>query len=267
MKSGYDQFFKKARENAGSGPKATGGRPRFEMNERRMAPQAKPAPAATPARRPLPSRKRRKASIPWKLAGGSFLGLILALAGYLEHEKIESFLRRVEISMISPASAKEDTAPAPKDVKKGEAAPEVAPAPVAKKEFSEEDMNHFAKLNERKRELDAREAELARLEAEIQVQKVELGKRMQELESTRRSISSVLEEKVQTDEKKVETLVQMYSNMKPQQAAKIFEEMDEDLAVEIIGRMKKKNAAEIMNLIKSEKAKVFAEKFAGYKRD
>ena len=70
----------------------------------------------------------------------------------------------------------------------------------------------------------------------------------------------------QADDKKVETLVQVYSNMKPQQAAKVFETMDEDLAVEIMGRMKKKNAAEIMNLIKPEKAQIFSEKYAGYKR-
>jgi flagellar motility protein MotE (MotC chaperone) len=93
-----------------------------------------------------------------------------------------------------------------------------------------------------------------------------LEKRLQELEQTRKVISQVLEEKVQTDDKKVETLVQMYSNMKPQQAAKVFETMDEDLAVEILGRMKKKNAAEIMKLIKAEKAQIFSEKYAGYKR-
>jgi len=55
--------------------------------------------------------------------------------------------------------------------------------------------------------------------------------------------------------------------MKPAQAAKVFETMDEDLAVEILGKMKKKNAAEVMNLIKPEKAQVFSEKYAGYKRN
>ncbi|MNL86247.1 hypothetical protein D3C87_2148790 [compost metagenome] len=54
--------------------------------------------------------------------------------------------------------------------------------------------------------------------------------------------------------------------MKAPQAAKIFETMDEDLGVEILGRMKKKNAADIMNLLKPEKAQIFTEKFAGYKR-
>ncbi len=53
--------------------------------------------------------------------------------------------------------------------------------------------------------------------------------------------------------------------MKPNQAAKIFETMDEDLVIEILTKMKKKTAADILNLIKVEKAQLFAEKFAGYR--
>ena len=104
------------------------------------------------------------------------------------------------------------------------------------------------------------------MDQELQAQKSELDKRMKELEDVRRGISSVLEDKVKVDDKKVDTLVLMYSDMKAPQAAKVFETMDEDLAVEILGRMKKKNAADIMNLLKPEKAQVLSEKFAGYKR-
>ncbi len=77
----------------------------------------------------------------------------------------------------------------------------------------------------------------------------------------------MLEDRVKVDDQKSRYgLVQMYSNMKAPQAAKVFETMDEDLAVEILGRMKKKNAADIMNLLKPEKAQVLSEMFAGYKR-
>jgi flagellar motility protein MotE (MotC chaperone) len=107
---------------------------------------------------------------------------------------------------------------------------------------------------------------LNRIENELTAQKEELEKRMKELEKTRSNISSVLEEKVKADDQKIDTLVQMYSTMKPQQAAKVFETLDEDLSVEIISRMKKKNAAEILNLLKPEKAQMFSEKFAGYKK-
>ncbi len=121
-------------------------------------------------------------------------------------------------------------------------------------------------MNERKRDLDAREEELNKLEQELSQQREIVEKKMAELELTRKSISSTLEEKVQADDKKIENLVQVYSTMKPPQAAKALEEMDETLAIEIIGRMKKKNAAEVMNLVKPEKVKVFSEKYAGYKQ-
>jgi len=277
MKSGYDQFFKKARENAQQGARSAGAsntrfdvknqRPRTNTNQE-MAHELR---GRVQSRR-LQQKRRRRSGIPWKLVSVSFLGFLVAAAGYLKHDKIENLVKHLEVSALGQAMADEAPAPtaAAKEAPKGEAKPVAGDAKKvddsAQKNYTDEELNHFTKLNERKRELDAREEELNRLEAELNTQKVELEKKITSLDKTRRDISSVLEERVQVDDKKVETLVQLYSNMKPQQAAKIFEEMDEDLAVDIVGRMKKKNAAEIMNLIKPEKAKVFAEKFAGYKR-
>ena len=72
-------------------------------------------------------------------------------------------------------------------------------------------------------------------------QRQELESKLKELEEVRRNISSTLETKVQSDDQKVQDLVQFYSNMKPPQAAKIMETIDETLAVRIIEKMKKKN--------------------------
>lgn len=261
-KTGYDQFFQKARENSGlNNPKSTGNlkQKKTSVQELRARVQA--------SRQPKKSK-----SIPWKLVGGSFLGLVLALIGFFEFDRIDQFAHKIEISFLGSAVA--ETAPSAAEAKskesvdkKDEKKPAEAAEAAKKKEYSEEELNHFAKLNDRKRELDAREEELTRLETELAAQKAELEKRMEKIESTRREISSALEDKVKADGQKVETLVQLYSNMKAPQAAKVFEEMDEDLAVEIFSKMKKKNAAEIMNIIKPEKAKLFTEKFAGYKRD
>ena len=71
---------------------------------------------------------------------------------------------------------------------------------------------------------------------------------------------------MELDEGKIKRLVDFYSNMKPQKAAKILTKINEDLAVEVLGKMKKKNAADIMNLLEPKKARVLSEKFAGYKR-
>ena len=75
----------------------------------------------------------------------------------------------------------------------------------------------------------------------------------------------LLEDKIKADDSKVDTLVQMYTNMKPQQAAKVFETLDEDLVIEILSRMKKKSAADILNLVKADKAQVLSERYTGYR--
>lgn len=261
MKTGYDQFFKKAQKIAAQGSQAP--RP----SERRTAQSDDSKLLAKELRKKMKPRlqKRAKNKFPWKLAGVSLIGLLLAGTGSLYLDEIEKLAKRIELSMMGVAYA-EEAAPAPA-VKADTGSEQKKESVSPKREYSEDEISHFSKLNERKRELDAREEELGRLEQELLAQKGELDKRLSELENTRRDISSVLEEKVQADDKKVDNLVQVYSNMKPQQAAKAFEEMDEGLAIEILGRMKKKNAAEIMNLVKSEKVKTLSERYAGYKRN
>lgn len=128
------------------------------------------------------------------------------------------------------------------------------------------DLNHFARLRERKKELDAREEELSKVEAEIANQKREVEQRLKELEDVRRRISSVLEDRLQADDQKTESLVQSYAAMKAEKAAKIFETLDEDLVVEIMKRMKRNKAADIMSFLSVEKAKAISEKTVGIKK-
>jgi flagellar motility protein MotE (MotC chaperone) len=276
MKTGYDQFFKKAQATSkkaqGARPRSAGLKAQPKAEPRKTEVRMTTQQMTDQLRKQMTPQRRTPRRLPWKMISSSVLGLAITGFGLNNLEKVEHFLKRIEISVLGEAYAEE-----PKKDEKSKAASAAAAGgekkeeakaekPDAKKDFTPEEVNHFAKLNERKRELDAKETELGKMEAELAVQKLELEKRIQELEATRKSISQVLEQRVEADDKKVATLVEMYSSMKPQQAAKIFETMDEDLAVEILGRMKKKNAAEVMNLVKAEKAQIFSEKYAGYKR-
>jgi|GEM_PF-867542 len=296
MADPYQQFFKQARHAAKTTPgvhpriklkKAAGEREDLLSRSQQAAGQSResqsrfsegnsktaPKTRVEELRHRLREKKhkaRRKPS--WAAMAVAVLGLGLTAAALLHTSEIEKFSQRIEVSLMGAAQAEE--APkkdAPKTTEKVAGAKagddKVSdPSEATKKDYSPEEINHFAKLNERQHELDAREAELNRMETELAKQKEELQTRLKELESTRRQIASVLEDRVQADDKKVEGLVQIYSNMKPQQAAKIFETMDEDLAIEILGRMKKKPASEILNLVKAEKAQVLSEKYAGYKK-
>ncbi len=133
------------------------------------------------------------------------------------------------------------------------------------RQWTEEELSFFEKLNERKEALDRREAELAKLEEELQRQKGELDQKIKKLEAMRAEISETLKERVVQDQEKVAKLVDFYSNMKPSQAAKVIENLNEDLAVAVLDRMKKKNAADILNMMSSEKAKALSEMLTGYR--
>ncbi|MEQ1721729.1 MAG: hypothetical protein ABL930_01045 [Pseudobdellovibrio sp.] len=237
MKTGYDQHFKKVKQtHKGS---------TFNVKTPKHS-----------------SPKKMKSSFPLMPL---FSFLLVAGSGLLfldNFDSIESYFKKIEISVGTAQAEEPKTGMTPATVSP------VLPAdgqslPVEAKKV--DDADYLFKLAERKKQLDVREEELNKLAAQIEKQKVEVSEKLAKLEETRSKISSALEEKIKVDDVKVETLVQMYSNMKPVQAAKVFETLDEDLVIEILGRMKKKSAADILNLIKPEKAQIFAERYTGYR--
>lgn len=269
MKNGYDQFFKNARkvadENSGVKFRKNSTSPRLNLD---LSSEDVEQQLRRRLQMSAPKKRKKRTTVPWKMMGVSFIGLLLTLWGFQNHEDVERFVKRIEITMTGEAVA--ENVPSKASAEEAKADSKAAVAGEKKEEkpaaMSADELDHLSKLNDRKKELDAREEELNRQEAEMQAQKIEMDKRLKELEEMRGRISSMLEDRVKADDQKVDTLVQMYSNMKPPQAAKVFETMDEDLVVEILGRMKKKNAADIMNLLKPEKAQIISEKYAGYKR-
>lgn len=276
MSNSYKEFFDKAQQQSG-----------VTKKHHSLSPAAKSS-APTSSAKSLASRSRKKDEpqsfkLSQQKAILSFvvLGFVVTLVGGLYTDEIITFLKSVDISLFSMAGAEENAAGSA--ASKSEKAAKLsdnsaaneqttstgAATGVGKKTDSEgEDveLNHLARLRERKIELDKREEDLAKLEEELTKQRAELEQKLKELENVRRNISSTLEEKVQNDDQKIQDLVLFYSNMKPPQAAKVIETIDETLAVRIIEKMKKKNAADIMNLLKPEKAQALSEKYAGYRK-
>lgn len=261
MKSGYDQFFKAAR-NAKAQAKPTAPAPQksFKLSEEKLRSKLNVKP----------KRKQRKSEVP--VFSLMFAMGAVGLSAWLliEPTRLEAILDKVEVNFMGAASASAEKASQPEGAK-AEKSAATEPGHLDAKNpktdsYSEEDISHFAKLNDRKKELDQREKELNELEEELHKQRVEVESRILKLEEMRTQIASILKERVAVDEEKVNKLVEFYSNMKPKQAADIIMTINEELAVEVLGRMKKKNAAEVMNLLPSTKAQALSEKFAGYKR-
>lgn len=204
----------------------------------------------------------------------SIVGLMVSLLAFVFVDDLEEFISRVEVNWFTSAGAAQDQG----QKEKSSPAKDKKQENIAKSENSEKekpadqvqdkngvDFNYLSKLADRKKQLDQREQELAELEEELHKQREEIEGRIQYLQDVRREIAGILKERVDIDEQKINKLVDVYSNMKPQQAAGILSDLNDELAVQILGRMKKKNAAEILNLLKPEKAKMLSERYAGYK--
>jgi flagellar motility protein MotE (MotC chaperone) len=263
MSNGYKQFFKTALDvKTGAPPKA----PPFRMKK----PAAPRMDHESKLRQALVSKpKRQRAPFPWRAVGVLSLTL-MGLGFYVAApEVVERWYQKFEINALGSASASEEKAK-PKAASAEKTAAKPAAEATGKNPdetlTSAQEANHFEKLKQRKEELDLREKELAQLEEELQRQKVELDKRIVQLEETRSQIAQILKDRVEVDQEKVVKLVDLYSNMKPKQAAEILSGINEDLAVEVLAKMKKKSAAEIMNLLPPDKAKALSEKYTGYRR-
>lgn len=262
-KTGYDQFFKQAQK------KAQTEKPSSQVSIEAL-------------RKNISQNKAHRQNIRQskKFPLAQFIVFIICAGGLFyvieNFDHLEQVFQKIEIGLgeaqaETSANKTQKAEDKKTDLKeKGEASTEASgtePTSGSMKAASSEieDADYLYKLNERKKQLDAKEEELAKKAQEIEAQKLQVEAKLKELEEYRGKISSVLQERIKTDEAKLDTLVQVYTNMKPNQAAKIFETMDEDLVIEILSKMKKKTAADILNLIKTEKAQAFAEKYAGYR--
>lgn len=250
MKSGYDQFFKTAKNQ-----KVVHGRIESAVHN---------APTTSVKRKNKQAAKKRFPMNSFFM----FFVLIVGVGVSIQYlDQIDEFLSNLEINMSS-ALANAAAVPATPTAT-GQTEPKsITEKPVEEKPVmvtSEDPTDYLFKLADRKKQLDKREADLVRREEEVAKLKSEIEAKLNEMKNYRTTISALLQDRVASDSAKVETLVQVYSSMKPSQAAKVFETMDEDLVIEILSKMKKKNAADILNLVKSDKAQILAEKYAGYR--
>lgn len=216
----------------------------------------------------LPARKktRRRKKFPIGALISCIVLLVAFIFAFENEEKIVDSLSKVEISVFGKATAQEERAKTGQKPKSSleKFSEEKEAKKVAKKSWTEEEIALFTQLEKRKVELDLREENLKKLESELKQQQAEIKKNLADLKKIRAKISQGLEQKIEKDEEKVDKLVAVYSNMKPQQAAKVMEKIDEGLAIRVLAKMKKKNAAGILNLLEPEKAKRLSEKYVGY---
>lgn len=120
-------------------------------------------------------------------------------------------------------------------------------------------------IEKRERELSEKERALAEKEALLKSLQKDIEGKLARLEEIQRNIEAFRKEQERLKNEKIDSLVKIYGTMKPKEASKLLEKLDDDLVVNIISRMTTEQAAKIIANMDVKKAAEISQKLSKVK--
>ncbi len=111
------------------------------------------------------------------------------------------------------------------------------------------------RLAERRDELLKQEREVRMREGLLGAVERRIDRKVSELKTLETTIAGLIKTFDEQQEKKMLSLVKIYENMKPKEAARIFEDLEMDTLLEVAERMKERKLAPVMAKMNPEKAR------------
>lgn len=108
-------------------------------------------------------------------------------------------------------------------------------------------------------DLKAREQALDKREAELRALELELDDKFQKLRAMEVKMQKMIDSAGAIQNEKMQHLVDVYSNMKPKQAAQVLETLEESIAVKILSGMSGRKAGEILSSVRPDRAAKLSE--------
>ncbi len=121
--------------------------------------------------------------------------------------------------------------------------------------FTQPEIDLLQQLANRREEIDARAEEITLREGLLKAAETRIDKKIQEIKRLETTIQKLIKTHDDQEEAKMQSLVKIYENMKPKDAAQIFEELDIDTLLMVAERMKERKLAPVMAQMRPEKAK------------
>ena len=190
----------------------------------------------------------------------------VVLLAKIQDQTKYTFVTQANSSLIETAYAKTEEAPSAKSADEKPTAPSVVPAatngdsvntnlPNFKSGFSKDEMNVLQDLSHRRKALDKEQETLNMRENVLKATENKLDQKVQELQALQTQVSELMKGYDAQENAKFQSLVKIYENMKPREAAKIFDELDMPMLIQIVTRMKEVRVAPIIASMHPSKAK------------
>lgn len=121
--------------------------------------------------------------------------------------------------------------------------------------LTQSEIDLLQKLAERRVEIDARAREMETREAMLAAAESRIQRKVEELKALQATIESLVKTYDEQQSAKLSSLVKIYENMKPKDAALIFEELEMEVLLKVAERMKERSLAPIMAKMNPQRAR------------
>lgn len=129
--------------------------------------------------------------------------------------------------------------------------------------FTHSEIQILQELAERREALDLRSSEIDKKAVQLKVSEQEIDKRLKQLQEYEEKLKVLIQDYNEKEKEKIASLVKVYANMKPKEAARIFETLDLEVTVALLKEMKPTSSSAILAQITPIKAKAITDKIIG----
>ena len=178
---------------------------------------------------------------------------VLAVGTVLLAVKTTGLVMAAEAQEQQAAPASQPSAAAP-DQTANHSAQTSDPSGDDDAETSSAQVDVLTSLAKRRAELDGRERDLDMRENLIAAAEKRVDGKIDSLKQLQTSIQALLVQRDTAEQKQLDALVKTYSSMKPKDAARIFDTLDENVALSVAALLKPDVLAPILGAMQSEAA-------------
>jgi flagellar motility protein MotE (MotC chaperone) len=139
--------------------------------------------------------------------------------------------------------------------KKAEKEESKKPEKPKKPEFSQVEVDILQSLSARREELAKWEEDVRTKERLLEATEVRLDKKIEQTKTLETTVKGLLEQYNKHEDEKINSLVKIYENMKPVDAARIFDELEMPILVMVVDKMKERKVAPILANMTPNRAK------------
>ena len=124
---------------------------------------------------------------------------------------------------------------------------------------TQDNTTETAEQTDQPQDINAREQALAKKEAELQALEAQVDEKLTKLRELEIRMQNLIDSAASIQDEKMAHLIDVYSNMKPKQAAVVLQTLEEPIAVRILAGMSGRKAGEILSSVRADRAAKLSE--------